>query len=40
MCVVQWKDEYIYKVGGLGESFGQWSISPYIERYDIEEDLW
>lgn len=33
--LVSWKDEFIYKFGGVGSCFGSWDLSPYIERYNI-----
>jgi len=32
MGLTSWKDLFIYKFGGIGESFGEWGLSPYIER--------
>jgi hypothetical protein len=31
-CLV-WRNWWIYKFGGVGEAFGEWGTSPYIERY-------
>lgn len=28
-----WRDRWVYKFGGVGEAFGDWNTSPYIERY-------
>lgn len=33
-------NHFIYKFGGVGEKFESYGMSPYIERYDPEEDCW
>ena len=33
--LLNWKETFIYKFGGIGSCFGEWDLSPYIERYDI-----
>ena len=33
--VLAWKDRYVYKFGGIGSCFGEWDLSPYIERYSL-----
>lgn len=25
-----WKENWVYKFGGVGEAFGEWGTSPYI----------
>jgi hypothetical protein len=37
---LNWKDRFIYKIGGVGNCFGSWDLSPYIERYSILEQKW
>lgn len=31
---------FLYKFGGVGEKFESYGMSPYIERYDLDEDCW
>ena len=31
--LLNWHDKFIYKFGGVGSCFGEWDLSPYIERY-------
>jgi len=38
--VLNWKNNFIYKFGGIGSCFGEWDLSPYIERYSIQENNW
>lgn len=40
LSVTNYQGVYIYKAGGIGECFGEFSLSPYIERYNIQEDYW
>ena len=40
MSVTHFHGTYLYKAGGIGECFGEFSLSPYIERYNIKEDYW
>jgi len=38
--LLTWKNRFIYKFGGIGSCFGEWDLSPYIERYHLETDWW
>lgn len=37
---VAWKDQYIFKIGGIGNCFEEWGLSPYIERFSWRHDKW
>jgi hypothetical protein len=38
--LLEWGEQFVYKFGGVGSCFGEWDLSPYIERYEIDRDRW
>jgi hypothetical protein len=33
-------NKYLFKFGGIGEGYDNNLLSPYIERYDLQNDTW
>ena len=38
--LLNWHSTFLYKFGGIGSCFGEWDLSPYIERYEASLDIW